>query len=233
MVVAVARSAASPRWAPPSCTRVDEPARRRLALPAVTPRPAVRPRHGLPHGRGAPFYTFAEIHYRTPQNWGHRPYVYLEFKGAGSGKLYTLAFNFGLGRNNEARYTFRDDAKGWKTLAFSTYHPESASGSTDWSNVRAVRIAFSKQGSRTLALGMPRLSGTVDRLGVPLPILQGTKAHEAAIRRAACVRGALLTHARRSCIERHWLELPVSSMSTSCRIYVASSAGYQQARPRW
>ena len=37
-----------------------------------------------------PSYTFAKIHYRTPQNWGNRPYFYLQFKGNDSGKVYQL-----------------------------------------------------------------------------------------------------------------------------------------------
>ncbi len=177
---------------------------------------------------GRAVYTFAKIRYKRPRNWAHRPYIYLEFKGSGLGELYTLAFNFGRRSGNQALYTFRDNSRRWETLAFSTDHPQLKSGSINWSKVRAVRVASSKQASRTLALGMPRPSGAVDRLGVPLPILPGNRAHIAAVRRSACVRGARLGGPRGRTSTSTWLELPVSSMSTSCRIYLDSAAGYRQ-----
>lgn len=185
---------------------------------------AVRPRR--------PLYAFAEVHYRRPENWGDRPYFYLEFKGDDSGKVYQLVVDFGLGQENEARYTFVDDSKAWKTLAFSTSSPGPGSGATDWSRIHSIRIALpSKAKSGTLALGLPRPSSPIDSFQVPVPVLPGTgKFTTASSKTPACLGGFQAAHTPQGLLSTGTLVIPASDVNSPCRISVPSRAGYQQLR---
>lgn len=177
-----------------------------------------------------PFYTFAEVNYRKPQNWSDRPYVYLQFKGTDSGKLYQLLFDFGYGHTGEARYTFVDDSKGWQTIAFPTTKPEAESGQVDWSQVYSVRIALpSKEETGTLALGLPRPSSPLNSFHVSVPVVPGSGQFKAtSAQTPACFGSSKTINAPQPLLSKGTLVLPLSSVSTSCRIYVASKAGYQQ-----
>jgi hypothetical protein len=177
-----------------------------------------------------PFYTFAEIHYRKPQNWSDRPYVYLQFKGTDSGKLYQLVFNFGRGDKDEARYTFIDNSKTWKTLAFSTTNPGVVSGKVDWSRIYSVRLALpSKAETGTLTLGLPRPSSPINSFKVSVPVVPGSGSFKAtSAQKPVCFGSSKTTGSSQPLLSRGTLVLPLSSVSTSCRIYVPSRAGYQQ-----
>lgn len=188
----------------------------------TAPRFTVRPRR--------PFYTFAQIHYRTPENWGDRPYFYLEFKGDDSGKVYQLVVDFGLGQENEARYTFVDDSKAWKTLAFSTSNPGPGSGATDWSRIDSIRIALpSKEEAGTLALGLPRPSSPINSFKVPVPVLPRTgKFTTASAETAACFRGFRAVNTLQPLLSSGTLVIPAADENSPCRISVAPRDGYQQ-----
>jgi hypothetical protein len=185
-------------------------------------RVTVRPRR--------PVYTFAKMRYRTPQNWGNRPYFYLEFKGDDSGKVYQLVVDFGLGQKNEARYTFIDDSKAWKTLAFSTSNPGPGSGATDWSRIHSIRIALpSKEESGTLTLGLPRPSSPVNSFRVPVPVLPHTgKFTIASAKTPVCFRGFRAADTPQPLLSSGTLVIPGSDENSPCRISVAPRAGYQQ-----
>jgi hypothetical protein len=189
---------------------------------ATAPLFTVRPRR--------PLYTFAEIHYKTPPDWADRPYVYLQFKGTDSGKLYDLVFDFGLGQKNEARYTFVDDSKGWQTLAFPTSDPGPGSGATNWSHVISVRIALpSKYETGKLALGLPRPSSPVNSFNVPVPVLPGTgKFAVTSSRTPVCFGAFRPARTPQPFLSRGTLVVPFSGVNTSCRIYVPSRDGYRQ-----
>lgn len=196
------------------------------AVPTAAPHGATAPRFTARAPRR--FYTFAEIHYKKAQDWAGRPYVYLQIKGSASGKLYQLVFDFGLGPRNEARYTFVDRSRGWQTLAFPTSNPGPGSGRTAWSHVYSVRVALPhKLETGTIALGVPRTSRVIRNLTVPLPILPGTGRPAASTRAPACFGG---TRARPASLllPRRTLVVPVSSLTSSCRFYVPSRAGYRQ-----
>jgi hypothetical protein len=177
---------------------------------------------------GRSVYAVAELRYARPLDWANRPYIYLKFQGNGSGKTYEVVFDFGAGPKNQARYLIRDDSSSWKTFAFSTANPGPGSGTTDWARVRSVRIALlSKQEPGTFAVGVPRPSRSVSALRVRLPVLGGAGKFGAAVRKPECVDGA---HVRAPgwLASRKMLLLPVSGLSTSCRIYDGSRAGYHQ-----
>ena len=177
---------------------------------------------------GRSVYAVAELRYTRPLDWANRPYIYLKFQGNGSGKTYVVIFDFGAGPKNQARYLIRDDSSSWKTFAFSTANPGSGSGTTDWARVRSVRVALlSKQEPGTFAVGVPRPSRSVSALPVRLPILRGARKFGTAVRKPECVGGA---HARPLgwLASQKMLQLPVSGLSASCRIYDGSRAGYHQ-----
>ena len=69
---------------------------RRTGTASVTTAPGGGTTQRITARPGRPSYTFAKIHYRTPENWGNRPYFYLQFKGNDSGKVYQLVVDFGL-----------------------------------------------------------------------------------------------------------------------------------------
>ena len=176
-------------------------------------------------------YTVATVSYKKAQDWKNRPYVYLAFKGDDSGSTYQLAFDFGLGPDIKARYTFSDDFSGWRTLAFPTADLGQGIGAIDWSRVKAVSIALpSKVESGTFAIGLPRPSKSVTKLTVPLPISLGTKSLRSGALRSACFGGARPYQTIRVA-SRTSVAVPVSSMTHSCRIYITSRAGYRQVAP--
>ena len=188
----------------------------------TAPRFTVRPRR--------PFYTFAKIPYRRPQNWSDRPYFYLQFKGDDSGKVYQLVVDFGRGQENGARYTFVDDSKAWKTLAFSTSNPGPGSGATDWSRIDSIRIALpSKKESGTLALGLPQPSSPVNSFKVPVPVLPATgEFATASAKTPVCFGGFQAAHTPQPLLSTGTLVIPASDVNSPCRIYVASRAGHHQ-----
>jgi hypothetical protein len=177
---------------------------------------------------GRSVYTVAKINYSKPQNWAGRPYIYLKFDGHDSGNAYQMVFDFGTGAKDEALYTFSDDFRGWKALAFATANPGQGSGKTDWSHVDSVRIALpSKSEAGTFALSVPLPSNLIYYVGVPLPVLPGAKNFKAAASQAACADGARINAPRWNTSSRT-LVLPVASMSPTCRMYVNARAGYRQ-----
>ena len=177
---------------------------------------------------GRSVYAVAKIRYQRPRDWAGRPYVYLDFKGTDSRNLYTVEFVLGAGANGRARYVIADDFRGWRTFAFPTADPGPGSVGAGWSRVRAVIVALpSKSGQGVFALGLPRASGPVRTLSVPLPVLAGGRRFGAAARKPVCVGG---TRVRPPVwvASRRTLRLPVASLSASCSIYAPSRARYRQ-----
>ena len=175
-----------------------------------------------------PLYTVVNLKYPVPLNWSGRPYVYLEFDGTDSGNAYQLAFDFGLGADNEARYTFTDDFKGWQTLAFSTTDPGQDSGTTDWSRVESVRIALpSKSETGAFAASVPLPSKVVNSLTIPLPVMSGTRNFGTTVSKPSCIDGVHIG-APGWLATSQALVLPVSSMTSSCRLFAGPPSSYRQ-----
>lgn len=184
----------------------------------------------LLHTRGRrSTYTFAEIYYKKSQNWMERPYVYLEFKGTGSGRHYQLIFDSGHGRKKQARYTFVDNSTGWKTLAFPTSQASQEGRSFSWSRVVSVLIASlpSRRKSDTLTLGALLPSEQLRSLTVPLPIIQGSQKRKTTAFKLTCI-GNAQGPAHKLRVSRNALIFPVSSLNSSCSIYMAPQLGYRQ-----
>ena len=182
-------------------------------------------------GSGRSVYSIAKIFYKRAQDWKDRPYVYLDFKGNNSGETYQLAFNFDLGADSQARYTFSDDFSGWRMLGFPTAHPGQGSGRIDWSHVKGASIALpSKVESGTFGLGVPRPSKVLTGLTVSLPILLRAKSVRGGKVRSTCF-GSVRHHASVRVASKTSVIVPVSSMMHSCRIYIGSRLGYQQKEP--
>jgi len=167
-------------------------------------------------------YAVIKLNYQRPRNWVGRPYVYLPFKGTGSHKRYDVIFDFGLGPENEARYTITDASRQWRTFAFSTANPGPGSGPTDWSRVHSVRIALaSKAEPGTFSVGVPRPSREI----TSLPVVPGTGALSAAARKPGCVGGAHASPLRR--LRQGTLMLPVSALDPSCSLFIRPRARYR------
>ncbi len=175
---------------------------------------------------GRTVYAVAKLNYGVAQDWSHRPYVYLEFKGTGSGNTYSVYFDFGDTGATQARYEVVDTSSGWRDVAFPTASPEPGSGPTDWSSVTSVRVALaSKSSTGTFALGVPQPSVLVHRVAVSLPVVPGT-ARFRADPRPLCTgrRVPPPTLVART----QTLELSVADARSSCRIYAAPSGGWRQ-----
>ena len=99
-----------------------------------------------------PYYTFAEMLFPRPQNWSHKKYIRMAYKGTASGKIYQIYFE--LSPSQVAKYALIDKSNGWRTVLLPTTRrgvPASA-----WSHVIKVGMALGpKSASGTLALGCP------------------------------------------------------------------------------
>jgi hypothetical protein len=115
----------------------------------------------VPAGRDT--YAAVQHTFAPPQNWSHRPDVFLDFDGTGSGLTYQVVVSFHNG-SGDAYYTLKDDSSGWRTVALSTDNP-TASDNTDWAAVSGIRIALpSKESSSTFRVGVPAMSGALTSL---------------------------------------------------------------------
>ena len=177
---------------------------------------------------GRAVYAVAKISYGRPVNWAGRPYVYLRFRGTGSGHSYTVVFEFANRTSSDARYVFSDDSTGWRTIAFPTASPAPGSGPTDWGRVRSVLIALpSKSDSGTFAVGIPRASRRIRSITVRLPIIQGTTSLTRHVPQPRCVgRGSVRNPRLNQSL--HLMDLPVASLSQSCRIYLSAKSRARQ-----
>ncbi|MGH9020679.1 MAG: hypothetical protein ACRDV0_06625, partial [Acidimicrobiales bacterium] len=175
---------------------------------------------------GRSVYSVAEVRYHVAQDWSDRPYVYLEFQGTGSGNEYTVIFDFGQDGSRQARYVIDDTSRGWRELAFPTASPEPGGGPTDWSAVTSVRVALaSKSATGAFALGVPLPSTSVSDFSVSLPMVAGSAGLRGALR-PVCVGPRAPAPAYNATTRA--IELSVADANSSCRLYVAPSAGWSQ-----
>ena len=102
--------------------------------------------------RNRPYYTFAEMLFPQPQNWSHKKYVRVTYKGNASGKSFQIYFEFSPSQT--AKYLLADNSKGWRTVWLRTAQPGIAASA--WSHVIKVGLALGpKSASGTIALGCP------------------------------------------------------------------------------
>ena len=184
---------------------------------------------GFSAAAGRSVYSVAEIRYHVAQDWSDRPYVYLEFKGTGSGLAYTVIFDFGTGGVAQARYAIDDTSSAWREVALPTASPETGGGPTDWSDVTSVRVALdSKSSTGTFALGVPLPSTSVSGFSVALPVLPGTAGAGGALH-LECVGRRVAAPTLDPSTET--VELSVADASSSCRLDAGSTAGWRQRPP--
>ena len=176
---------------------------------------------------GRSVFSVAEIRYHVAQDWSDRPYVYLEFKGTGSGNLYTVIFDFGTNASSQARYVINDTSSGWRNIALSTASPEPGGGPTDWSAVTSVRVALeTKSTTGTFALGVPLPSVSVSNFTVSLPAVAGTAGFHGALH-PVCA-GPAPPHAPVLNPISQTIEMSVADANSACRLYAAPAAGIHQ-----
>jgi len=176
---------------------------------------------------GRSVFAVAALHYHVAQDWSDRPYVYLEFKGTGSGSLYTVIFDFGSNGQNEARYVIEDTSRGWRDLAFSTAASGSGGGPSNWSKVTSVRVALeSKSAAGSFALGVPLPSVSVNDFTVALPMLTGTAGLRATLHPVCFGPKPAGTLVRRH--GNGAIELSIAGANSSCRLDVAPASGFHE-----
>ena len=108
---------------------------------------------------GRAFYTVVEHRFARPLDWRARRYLYLTYKGTVSGATYRFFLDFGRQRVHSASWSFTDDSRSWKRVAFSTRTPERGLPPLTWRHVVSVRIATdSKNQVGVLELGRLSLS---------------------------------------------------------------------------
>jgi hypothetical protein len=176
---------------------------------------------------GRSVYSVAEIRYHVAQDWSDRPYVYLEFKGTGSGNPYTVDFDFGPDGSSQASYVIDDSSRGWRDLAFSTAAPQESVGRRDWSAVTSVRVALATKSSiGSFALGVPVPSVSVSHFTVPLPTVAGAARFSGTLH-SACVGSSSATAPVLDAASQS-IELSVADANSTCRIYAGPAAGLRQ-----
>ena len=102
--------------------------------------------------RNRPYYTFAEIPFTEPQNWLHKKYIRITYKGTGSGLLYQVYFE--LSPTVTAKYTLTDNSSRWRTVSLPT--AQRGIRASAWSHVLRAGLALGpKSETGTIAISCP------------------------------------------------------------------------------
>ena len=131
---------------------------------------------------GRRYHTVLRHDFATPQDWSDSPFIFLRFRGTGSGQSFRLVVD---SAEAEGVYTLDDETAGWRTVAFATSLPDQHIGNLDWSHIRHVKLAIDGRASQVgfavgrlllghvsanVALTFPVVSARVSRSAAFLPI---------------------------------------------------------------
>lgn len=104
-------------------------------------------------------FTVVQHSYRRPQDWLHRRWLFVPFKGQASGQPFILTVAFDKSNKTFAGFTFVDTSNGWTVAALDLASPDFGTKPFAFQHVRFIRVgAASKAGRVTFAIGRPTLS---------------------------------------------------------------------------
>jgi hypothetical protein len=110
-------------------------------------------------GAGRNSYTFAKRNFFPSQNWGASQWLFVEWRGTGSGIALQLFVDTSPTGKSMATFDFVDTVDGWTTLSFDLDHPQGVAGKLDLGHVYRIRVAtVRKQAHATFAIGKLSLS---------------------------------------------------------------------------
>lgn len=87
------------------------------------------------------YHTFVQHQFRAPVDWSQFGYLFLRFRGTGSGHAYHLLVDFDPAHRGSADFSFLDDGAGWQTEAFPVAVDTGRISPKRWSHVTSVRLA--------------------------------------------------------------------------------------------
>jgi len=176
-------------------------------------------------------YTAVQHTFPTPQDWSHRPELFLGFDGTKSGLTYQVVVTFDRGAG-EAFYLVNDDVDGWHTIALSTSDP-AQSDNVDWADVTGIRIALpSKATSSTFRLSALSLSDRLTSIPIAYPAPYAALTDHVAVvsSRAGgdCATGPDAATTPRLSNGTLVAALPAALLGEGCRVFVLPAAGIHE-----
>jgi hypothetical protein len=108
-----------------------------------------------------PYFLVFDHRFKKPLNLESRPYLLVNFRGTGEGRVYQFLVDFE--RNNSVLYEIRDIRRGWREISLTQTSPRSMHGKADWSHVSGFRLAAPDKRRRAqFALGAIEMAKPTD-----------------------------------------------------------------------